>query len=165
MLKSEQLVPTPHLAQQGFASDFVEFAPDGSGGVLVKHVHDDLVSPTSSTDEVLAAAKGAEWMPHLGLLESHGDCVAELPPSALLLAHSASCAHEMVLTGQNILSIQGHPEFDYSHCIAEKIWPAVVEVNKRLSDEEVADAQASFKRPRHSRLILEMMRRFLKRRA
>lgn len=167
-LKSERLVPTPMLATQPFAADFVAAQPRGGEGggvcVRVRHVHDALVCPASSSEQVLAAAKDAEWGAHLGLLESHGDCVAELPPCGVLLASSSSCAHELVLCGANMLTIQGHPEFDFQSCIAEKIWPAVVDTNKRLSDEEVAEARASFAQPRHSRLVLEMLRRFLKRR-
>lgn len=163
VLKAERLVPTPALAAQSFASDFVELDADGTT-VRVRDVHDGLVASRSSSDEVLSAAKDAAWVPALGLLESHGDCVRALPADATLLASSPSCTHEMVLTGTNFLSTQGHPEFDYKSCIAERTWPAVVGERQRLSKEEQADAMASFEAPRHSRLLLEMLRRFLKRR-
>lgn len=82
----------------------------------------------------------------LQLLESHGDCVAVLPPNAELLASSASCAHEMFIAGtnRNILACQSHPEFDIQYSVHERIWPAVVETSKRLSEEEIVDSKATF---------------------
>ena len=161
VLKAERVTPTAALAAQPFAADLVCVSPE-DGAVRVVDVTDDAVGLATPSDGVLAAAKHAGWSDTLRLLESHGDCVAELGPEATLLASSPSCAHEMVLTGANMLSLQGHPEFDYESCIAARIWPAVVGARQRLSAAEQADALASFAAPRHSRLVLECMRRFLR---
>ena len=88
---------------------------------------------------------------------SHGDCVLELPPSAVLLASSASCSHEIFTIGNNlgkenndkyarmnILCCQSHPEFDLQYSIYDRILPAVME-RKRLTDAEVEDARATFR--------------------
>jgi GMP synthase-like glutamine amidotransferase len=78
---------------------------------------------------------------------SHGDCVRTLPPTnSRLLGSSPSCQNEIFITGRfgNLLACQSHPEFDYEYAIAERIWPAVVEKNKRLSEKEVDTARASF---------------------
>lgn len=82
----------------------------------------------------------------LQLLESHGDCVTVLPPHAELLASSASCAHEIFIAGvhKNILACQSHPEFDIQYSVHDRIWPAVVGVSKRLSEEEIGEAKATF---------------------
>jgi hypothetical protein len=161
-LMSERVVPTRALAAQPWAADLVVVSPD-DGAVRVADVTDDVVGLATPSDGLLAAAKRAGWTGALRLLESHGDCVAELGPHATLLASSPSCAHEMVLTGSNMLSLQGHPEFmDFDMCIAQRIWPAVVGERRRLSAAEQADALASFAAPRHSRLVLECVRRFLR---
>jgi GMP synthase-like glutamine amidotransferase len=53
------------------------------------------------------------------------------------LASSSSCENEIFCCGtnNNILACQSHPEFDKVFCIDERIWPAVVEKNKRLDEE------------------------------
>lgn len=80
------------------------------------------------------------------LIVSHGDCVCKLPPQAKLLASSESCNSEVFIVGKNdnILACQSHPEFDYQYAVAERIWPTVVDTRKRLTDEEIEVAKASF---------------------
>lgn len=82
----------------------------------------------------------------VNLICSHGDCVLILPPNSELLASSTSCMHEIYITGihQNILACQSHPEFDLQYCIYDRIWPAVVEKNRRLTQDEIEDAKVSF---------------------
>lgn len=84
--------------------------------------------------------------PTLTLIVSHGDCVTELPPNSELLANSDTCCHEMFITGakRNILACQSHPEFDLQYCIYDRIWPAVVEKNHRLTSSEEEEAKATF---------------------
>ena len=81
----------------------------------------------------------------LKLLESHGDCVCDLPPEAIRLGTSTSCVNEMFIAGKNnnILGCQSHPEFDLQLCIYDRILPAVMK-NRRLSEEERIAAVASF---------------------
>jgi len=81
----------------------------------------------------------------LKLLESHGDCVCDLPPKATRLGTSTSCVNEMFIAGKdnNILGCQSHPEFDLQFCIYDRILPAVMK-NGRLSEEERIAAVASF---------------------
>lgn len=80
------------------------------------------------------------------VLVSHGDCVHELPPESELVGFSESCAHEIFVAGEhrNILAAQSHPEFDFEYAIRDRIWPAVVEKNERLDEDEAIVAQASF---------------------
>lgn len=88
------------------------------------------------------------------IIVSHGDCVETLPERAVRLGSSATCQNELfavhpppsATAGRkaNILCCQSHPEFDLEYCIHERIWPAVVDQNKRLSDEQVVEARESF---------------------
>ena len=41
----------------------------------------------------------------------------ELPPDTTVIARSALCPNAMILVGENMLGIQGHPEFsvDFEH--------------------------------------------------
>lgn len=81
----------------------------------------------------------------LKLLESHGDCVCDLPPEATRLGTSTSCVNEMFIAGKhnNILGCQSHPEFDLQLCVYDRILPAVMN-NGRLSEEERIGAVTSF---------------------
>jgi len=92
--------------------------------------------------------EGKEIPYSLNILESHGDCVKELPPNTELLASSLTCPHELFVTGsrRNILACQGHPEFDFHYAVKERIWKHVVELNHRLTDEEAAQSEATFEK-------------------
>jgi GMP synthase (glutamine-hydrolysing) len=82
----------------------------------------------------------------LNIIVSHGECVTTLPPSAELLATSASCVHEMFVAGplKNILCCQSHPEFDdVDYAIHQRIAPVVIGERKRLSDEQVKETMDS----------------------
>lgn len=46
------------------------------------------------------------------LVQSHGECVTQLPPDGVLLASSDTAAHEIFLAQERFLGIQGHPEVD-----------------------------------------------------
>ncbi len=56
-----------------------------------------------------------EWMepytPTLNIVVSHQDQVTLLPDHSELIAKSEFCPNFMLLCGENILTIQGHPEF------------------------------------------------------
>lgn len=84
--------------------------------------------------------------PSLKIIASHGYCVAKLPPDSRRIATSCSCVNEMFVTGtgENILACQSHPEFDYDYAIKDRIWPAVVDKFKRLTEEEIEASARSF---------------------
>lgn len=52
----------------------------------------------------------------------------------------------MYLAGEKktIIGCQSHPEFDFKYAIQERIWPHVVEKCRRLNDEEIELAKATF---------------------
>lgn len=101
----------------------------------------------------------------LKLIVSHGDCVCVLPPESVLLGSSQTCTNEMYLTGKfrNIFACQSHPEFEYEYCIKDRIWPAVTKTRKRLNDEEIKSAAASFENfsKEDSKCLLKMIKSFL----
>jgi GMP synthase-like glutamine amidotransferase len=71
------------------------------------------------------------WMDEpMRLLESHGDCVLRLPPTAVLLGSSPSCEHEVWTAGfeESVLAFQSHPEL-FPSDLADKILPAISEKN------------------------------------
>ncbi len=85
----------------------------------------------------------------LFIICSHGDCVVRLPTDCpcTLLASSESCIHEMYLTGYNgcnILTTQGHPEFEFEYCVRDRILPTVVNITKRYTPEEGAACLRTF---------------------
>jgi len=46
------------------------------------------------------------------LVQSHGECVASLPPGGVCLASSETIPHEVFVVDGRFLGIQGHPEVD-----------------------------------------------------
>ena len=80
------------------------------------------------------------------IIVSHGDCVHNLPDGACRLAYSTSCENELFVCGKNrnILCNQSHPEFELEYCIRQRIWPAVVEKNQRLNEDEIRESLLSF---------------------
>ena len=47
----------------------------------------------------------------INVLESHSECVEELPPKAESLASSSTCKHKIVMFTEKILRFQFHTEF------------------------------------------------------
>lgn len=65
------------------------------------------------------------WMtpqlPSFSLLACHQDQVVELPPGTQVLASSAFCEYAMLRIGEQVLTVQAHPEFsaDYAQSLYE----------------------------------------------
>lgn len=93
----------------------------------------------------------------LDLLESHNECVTELPPEAQSIASSSSCDHEMVLFTDNIFGIQSHPECTAQE-FEEKILPFVTS-DKLFTEED--KVRESFKVPLHSSKVNKLISDFL----
>ena len=68
----------------------------------------------------------------------HGYYASCLPPGALLLAESDSCPAELFVAGplRSVLACQSHPEFDYGHCLEDRILKRLLEGGR--IDEETA---------------------------
>ena len=65
-----------------------------------------------------------DWMPDddsIRLIHIHQDQVETLPPGAQLIGSNWFCPHAMFVIGDNVLCVQGHPEFtiDYIDSLME----------------------------------------------
>lgn len=92
-------------------------------------------------------SKDVPFLPkHLSLLQSHGEQVLALPPSADLLGSSATAQNELFVCGEqaNILCCQSHPEFDVK-LVRERIEPALL-AKGRVSEQEMGKIVTTMER-------------------
>ena len=100
--------------------------------------------------------------PTLRLLESHGEQVTRLPPTAELLGSSAGTPHEIFVAGEHgtVLCVQAHPEFT-PELMGARIAPALRDKG-RLSAAELEERAAAMRqRPLHSERVCSVYRAFL----
>jgi GMP synthase (glutamine-hydrolysing) len=95
----------------------------------------------------------------IALLESHGECVTELPAGAEPLARSASAPHEIFAIGWRALAVQGHPELT-RQALVETILPSLRE-ERRLDAGQEAAALQSMDCELDDRFMIGVIRRFL----
>jgi len=91
----------------------------------------------------------------LNLVQSHGECILELPQGAVSLASSATCEHEVVEFSERLIGVQAHPEL-YPKEVMEKIVPYVSN-----SDEDMAAAKDSFAKPLDSNTMIKALSHFI----
>lgn len=91
------------------------------------------------------------------LIISHQDQVVELPKDAEVLAGNDFCPYYMLQIGNNLLTIQGHPEFtkEYSRDL-------MLSREDTINEAEFIRGMDSLQRPKDDRLIAQWMIRFLK---
>ena len=105
----------------------------------------------------------AGWMPEakeqVSFCASHNDQVVETAPGTAVIAASEFCPIAMTTIGENILTVQGHPEMSrqFSHALYELRRP-------RFGDEMVDDAIRSLDKPTDSTAFAAMVARFLEQR-
>lgn len=93
--------------------------------------------------ECTRQASGSAALPDTPrVLESHGQCVLELPPGAEALASSSKCPCEAYALGERVLCMQFHPEF-WPAVMRERIEPSLRESGS-LDADGLAAAAASF---------------------
>jgi GMP synthase-like glutamine amidotransferase len=82
-----------------------------------------------------------DWMPaddDIRLIHIHQDQVETLPPGAQLIGSNGFCPHAMFVIGDNVLCVQGHPEFTIAYI------DQLMQVRADLFDPETLEAaQAS----------------------
>lgn len=76
-------------------------------------------------------------------VQSHGECVLELPKGAVSLANSTTCKYEVVQFTANILGLQCHPEI-YTYEAEELILPYIAKARK-WDTERVKKSSESLK--------------------
>jgi len=99
------------------------------------------------------------WLPQAKLLMMCQDQVVELPPDTRLVARSPMCPNAMILVGENMLGIQGHPEFsvDFEHRL-------ILANAQYLEPDRVKAGINSLSQPVQSRDFALWMAEFLDRR-
>ena len=85
------------------------------------------------------------------------DQVYQLPDNSIILARSQECPTAMYRVGENILGIQGHPEFSttYNRVLMEARIA-------RIGKQKVNNGIASLKKPIHTELVRSWILNFLK---
>ncbi|KAG6551038.1 hypothetical protein Mapa_007271 [Marchantia paleacea] len=104
------------------------------------------------TDAMFAKPYAAGAPPVINIYESHRDQVKEIPTGGELLGFSEKTGIEMYAVGDNVLAIQGHPEF------TEDVVRDIVDTRFSmgiLNDAETRTAQESMKEGPHDREILQ----------
>ena len=95
------------------------------------------------------------------LYESHGDCVLELPAEAKCLGESKSCKYEIVSYGDDIITIQSHPEFSEYEMVT-LILPALKKSNI-ISDSEADKEMEVFKTEPDGKAIMKLIEKYFMR--
>ena len=91
------------------------------------------------------------------LIESHGECVEQLPVDSTQLASSRTIPHEIFLIGVRFLGIQGHPEID-----SQMLTETFMQLHRSMFDEAQWKAvEQESKLPVHRDAVLAMGRRLL----
>jgi GMP synthase-like glutamine amidotransferase len=93
----------------------------------------------------------------LALNAWHQDQVTELPPGAQVIASNAFCANAALLIGQNVLTIQPHPEFT-----SEMIAGLIDHRAAKVPDDLVAKARAELGSETENAEIGQRMADFLR---
>lgn len=91
------------------------------------------------------------------LVQSHGECVAALPPGSVLLASSQTIPHEVFLVQGRILGIQGHPEVDRQF-LKDKF---MAYHRALFDDEQWAKVDRESDQPLHPDAVIALGRRLL----
>jgi GMP synthase-like glutamine amidotransferase len=94
----------------------------------------------------------------LKILESHRDIVSRVPTGAVLLAESDNTGVEMFAVNDNVLCVQGHPEFDRE--VLREI-AATLGHRGAISPEQQQSVLASLEEAPDRRHLREMMIGFL----
>ena len=95
------------------------------------------------------------------LYESHGDSVLELPPGAKNLGTSEFCEHEIVSIGDDIITIQSHPEFSEEEMV-DKILPAIRKSNL-VTEEYSRQSIESFKNGLDGEAFMKIIKNYFSR--
>jgi len=82
------------------------------------------------TDEATRSGGVLEGVASVSLYKSHGNQVLRPPPGATVLASSALTPCEMFCVGENVLAMQGHPEFSL------EVMQHILNRSKTMGDKE-----------------------------
>eukprot|EP00698_Gefionella_okellyi_P023460 TRINITY_DN8027_c0_g1_i1.p1 TRINITY_DN8027_c0_g1~~TRINITY_DN8027_c0_g1_i1.p1 ORF type:complete len:251 (+),score=42.08 TRINITY_DN8027_c0_g1_i1:116-868(+) len=106
-------------------------------GAVTVHVNDDFVKLIATAAETDTLVNGFLQTRQYTVLESHGDCVTKLPPTATLLAFSDRTTVQAFVIQNRVLGIQSHPELTADH-LSQSIIPSLLKRGR--IDQARADA-------------------------
>ena len=112
---------------------------------FVCHNEEIVFSDDKNKSQFLNDLKRIKEKKPFRILQSHGECVDELPVNAKSIASSASCKHEIVLYSDNIIGAQAHADFVVND-LTDVILPSLLE-KKVITEEEFHYAHESFRQP------------------
>ena len=112
---------------------------------FVCHNEEIVFSDDENKSQFLNDLKRIKEKKPFRILQSHGECVDELPANAKSIASSASCKHEIVLYSDNIIGAQAHADFVVND-LTDVILPSLLE-KKVITEEEFHYAHESFRQP------------------
>jgi len=157
---------SPQLYCGCFGSQLLAVALEGNVGSLpsgkFKFGSEDIeILPEWNNHPILGTAKSdsGEDLKKVTILETHGQCVTELPENAILAASSETCENEVWYIGNNILAMQCHPEFTVQ-LMKDKILDKLT-AKGILSEDDVAESEESFEKELDDDLVCELIRQFL----
>lgn len=91
------------------------------------------------------------------LVQSHGECVQQLPPHGTSLVGSATIPHEVFLVGDRFLGVQGHPEIDH-----RMLTETFMQFHRAMFDDaQWAAVEQESRSPVHRDAVLALSRRLL----
>lgn len=95
----------------------------------------------------------------LRILESHGECLTELPDNATTLASSSTCEQELVKFSDNILGLQCHPDI-FKEEIEDLVLPGM---SKRFNwnEDKIEDVKRSVNMKLHPHKLNEAIKKFM----
>lgn len=101
-----------------------------------------------------------DWMKpcidKVGLLVSHMDQVVQTAPKTTVLAGSVFCPNGITMIGDNILTLQPHPE--HTKAFAQDLYGSRRE---RIGNDHVDTALHSLQQPTHEAAVAEWIARFI----
>lgn len=92
----------------------------------------------------------------VGLLVSHMDQVVQTAPGTTVLAHSDFCPNAITMIGDNILTLQPHPE--HTKALAHDLYSSRRE---RIGHDHVNAAIESLRQPSQGRVVAEWIAQFI----
>ena len=92
------------------------------------------------------------------LYESHGDSILELPAEAKCLGESESCKYEILSYGDDMITIQSHPEFS-EHEMVNLILPALRKSDV-ISESEAQKEMELFSTKPDGKAIMKLIEKY-----
>ena len=128
-------------------------------GRFICHNEEIVLSEDENKSKFFSDLKRINENKTFRILQSHGECVEELPANAKNVASSNTCNYEVIMYSDNIISAQSHADFDVND-LTQIILPKLLK-NEVITREEYDHAHESFKQPNACSDMAVAIRNFL----